>query len=667
MKKILLTFITSLTVLCSSAQSWAPSLTTSLNNSLFRSVYFSDATHGWAVGTFYNSTYWAPMIYATTDGGQNWVQQSPPLTWAADLTDVYFIDNQNGWASSSGTTPSYVFKTTDGGATWTATSSGVMGLWGVHFQSATLGWAVGSGFVVKTTDGGTTWVDQLVPNNGDLFDIQFIDAQNGYITGHSEILKTIDGGTTWTSTATPNTVWRGMGVVDINTIHFVGYLNTTGTRIRTTDAGANFTNFASLTSGAATDVEFVDANIGYLVTQSGVVSKTIDGGNAWANDFSDNTYSFEGINIVDPTNIFAVGRNVGDNTAVIFRYSACSGATAPVITSISGLSTSTFSPPCAGTTFTFTAGSASDTFVWTLPADWTITSGATTNTITGTYGQTAGTVSVVATNNCNLSSAPYTTTVITPTVGLPAVPTAINPTTTPTCLNTNQGFGLVGSVSSGNGYSWNWSSNEWTDLNFGAATLNPFGTFTLSSNTGSITVIVNNACGSSAPYTQSYNFNLDAQLPTPVITQSGNSLTTTSVANEYCWREDNSESEFCFTGTSGMTFTPTFAGDYYLVISTVNGCNSGASNTISTTTSINEQELNNISIYPNPANSTVSVSNVIVGSTVTIVDVMGKRVYSTKAVNTTVDLSVEALSNGIYFIEIENNGAVAQKKLVVSK
>ena len=46
---------------------------------------------------------------------------------------------------------------------------------------------------------------------------------------------------------------------------------------------------------------------------------------------------------------------------------------------------------------------------------------------------------------------------------------------------------------------------------------------------------------------------------------------------------------------------------------------------------------------------------------------MGKRVSSTKAVNTTVDLSVETLSNGVYFVEIENNGAIAQKKLVVSK
>ncbi len=76
--------------------------------------------------------------------------------------------------------------------------------------------------------------------------------------------------------------------------------------------------------------------------------------------------------------------------------------------------------------------------------------------------------------------------------------------------------------------------------------------------------------------------------------------------------------------------------------------------------SINESDIVTFKIYPNPANSTVLVSNVTIGSTVTIIDVMGKREYATNAVNTTVDLSVETLSNGIYFIEIENNGAVVQ-------
>lgn len=124
-------------------------------------------------------------------------------------------------------------------------------------------------------------------------------------------------------------------------------------------------------------------------------------------------------------------------------------------------------------------------------------------------------------------------------------------------------------------------------------------------------------------------------------------------------------------GATNQIFNPTVSGNYAVEIST-SGCTSNSACTQVTIgggnpSSVIENEALNFNIYPNPANSNVSVSNVTAGSTVTIIDVMGKRVYATKAVNTTIDLSVENLSNGLYFIEIENNGAVAQKKLVVSK
>jgi photosystem II stability/assembly factor-like uncharacterized protein len=671
MKKITLTFISCIVLFIASSQAWSPSLTTTANNSGFYSVYFSDATHGWTVGTYYNTTQsaWAPLIYATTDGGTTWAQQTAPNV-NTTLTDVFFIDNLNGWATSSGNVPSSILKTTDGGATWTDQTSGVSALYGVYFQSATLGWAVGSGYVVKSTDGGITWVNQNVVNSGDLFDIHFTDSQNGYITGVNEILRTTNGGANWTSTATSNTVWRRIGEIDANTVHFAGYNNSTGSTIKTTNGGSSYTNFSSLTSGTAMDIKFLDANTGYLVTQSGVVSKTTNGGGNWANDYADNTYSFQGIHIINGTNIFAVGRNVGDNTAVIHRYSACGGATAPVITSIGGLSTSQFSPPCAGTTFTFTAGGATDNVVWTLPSDWTITTGAGTNTITGTYGQIAGTVSITATNVCNLSTI-FTSGSVTPTVGIPSQPTSINPSD-PHCLEGSFYVSLSPTPASGNGTTWSWSANPWTDLNTGNATLNPFGSFSLNSaSSGSVTVVVNNACGSSAPLTQTFNFSLDAQLPDPVISEVGGIISTTSVATEYCWYEIDSESEFCFTGATGMNFTPTFSGDYYLVISTANGCPS-TSNTISVTidgtSSINENEIHTFNVSPNPASTTVSINDLEIGSTIQIADMTGKIVSEKLVSSTEMTFDLNDLNNGIYFVQLANNSEItSSKKLIVNK
>jgi len=671
MKKIILSIFTCCTFFILTAQSWAPVLTTTINGGSLYSVYFSDATHGWSVGAYYNTTQsdWAPLIYATTDGGTTWTQQTAPNVFTT-LTDVFFIDNLNGWATSSGNVPSSILKTTDGGATWTDQTSGVSALYGVYFQSSTLGWAVGSGYVVKSTDGGITWVNQNVVNNGDLFDIHFTDSQNGYITGVNEILRTTNGGTTWTPTATSNTVWRRIGEIDANTIHFAGYNNSTGSTIKTTNGGASYTNFSSLTSGTAMDIKFLDANTGYLVTQSGVVSKTTNGGGAWANDYADNTYSFQGIHIINGTNMFAVGRNVGDNTAVIHRYSACGGATAPVITSIGGLSTSQFSPPCAGTTFTFTAGDATDNVVWTLPSDWTITTGAGTNTITGNYGQIAGTVSVTATNICNLSTT-FTSSSVTPTVGLPSQPTSINPSD-PHCLEESFYVSLTPTPISGNGTSWSWSANPWTDLNAGNATLNPFGSFSLNSNSnGSVTVVVNNACGSSTPFTQSFNFTLDAQLPDPTIAEAGGIISTTSVATEYCWYEINSESEFCFIGSTGMNFTPPFSGDYYLVISTANGCTSSSNTvavTVAGTSSINENEIHPFNIFPNPASASVSINNLTIGSTLQFTDMTGKTVLETTVSTEEMTIDLNGLMEGVYFVQIlDNSSVIGTKKLVISK
>lgn len=54
---------------------------------MIRDVFFSDATHGWAVGR--------SEIYATTDGGATWTSQGAHL--GAMLTSVFFVDADTGW------------------------------------------------------------------------------------------------------------------------------------------------------------------------------------------------------------------------------------------------------------------------------------------------------------------------------------------------------------------------------------------------------------------------------------------------------------------------------------------------------------------------------------------------------------------------------------------
>ena len=71
-------------------------------------LFFTDASHGWAVGE-------QGVILHTDDGGEQWTAQSSGTT--AGLWDVCFIDRLHGWAVG-GDDREVRLRTTDGGKTW---------------------------------------------------------------------------------------------------------------------------------------------------------------------------------------------------------------------------------------------------------------------------------------------------------------------------------------------------------------------------------------------------------------------------------------------------------------------------------------------------------------------------------------------------------------------
>jgi photosystem II stability/assembly factor-like uncharacterized protein len=689
MKKIVLSIITSLSMFGLSAQTWVQRLNVPSTTGYFNAIHFSDSTHGWASGINYGSPQ-STLIYSTSDGGQSWSQINPISNFIA--YDVFFITDQIGWMCGN---DGKIFKTINAGSTWTALVSTVTGnIQGINFISETDGYFCEGGGVYKTTNGGTSWTLSL-----SMFDarkVTFIDPQIVFAVGSQAIAKTIDGGANWTTTPLTNG-YRCISFPD-NTNGFIA--GTSGKLSKTIDGGDNWTQTVTSANGDINGIDFIDASIGWIATQS-FIRKTIDGGVSWV---TERTGSFQDIQALSATNAWVIAggsifqhMNCTNSTSNL-TFAACdqfdfhgesytssgvftqtipnsagcdsivtlnltilnNSSPAPAISGINGLSAS----PCVGNSFTFTAASGipSWTYNWTIPSDWTITSVDTSNIITGTYGAAIGTASVIATNACNISSTLFTSNItVNPITAVPATPTSIIPLSTPKCINSNLGV-TVSPVATG--ATWNWSSTEWTDLNNGNATFNPYGTFSLGSvGNGSVTVVVNNGCGSSAPYSQSFSFNLDAQPATPVISQVGTTLTTSVVGAEYCWYEINSESENCITGASGMTFTPTFAGDYYLVVSSPNGCESESSNILSATVSIDENIISKFSIYPNPATEQVTISNIEAGSTIVLVDVTGKVVSQVVASSTAVNVETSNFKPGVYFVTV--SGLNGTQKLVI--
>jgi photosystem II stability/assembly factor-like uncharacterized protein len=123
-------------------------------------VFFLDAERGWAVGD-------RGTIWATTDGGQAWRAQISGTS--ARLEAVWFVDAEHGFAVGGAATPythtsvGVLLSTSDGGRTWSAeTKTPLPRLCGIRMFGQH-GWAVGEGSslfpggVFSTADGGRTW------------------------------------------------------------------------------------------------------------------------------------------------------------------------------------------------------------------------------------------------------------------------------------------------------------------------------------------------------------------------------------------------------------------------------------------------------------------------------------------------------------------------------
>jgi photosystem II stability/assembly factor-like uncharacterized protein len=109
----------------------------------------SDGLHGWGVGE--------GGLIETSDGGAHWV------TWSnQSLSSVQFLTAETGWGVEvrSGDPVGTLAKTEDGGRTWTQQDPQVES---VCFADANIGWAAGPSeggiSLFRSSDGGSTWTE----------------------------------------------------------------------------------------------------------------------------------------------------------------------------------------------------------------------------------------------------------------------------------------------------------------------------------------------------------------------------------------------------------------------------------------------------------------------------------------------------------------------------
>ncbi|MGQ0828831.1 MAG: YCF48-related protein [Bacteroidota bacterium] len=155
---------------------------------LFKDIFFTSSFTGYVVG-------WKGRILKTTDGGSTWTLKSSGTTY--DLNAVFFTSADTGYAGGD----VGVLKTTNAGQTWTSVSSQFTDN-SFFFKNNDIGYATSyNGKVYKTINGGTTWTLTQTGSNCTFNKIVFVNDSTGYIAAANssggKIFKTSSYGKYW--------------------------------------------------------------------------------------------------------------------------------------------------------------------------------------------------------------------------------------------------------------------------------------------------------------------------------------------------------------------------------------------------------------------------------------------------------------------------------------
>ena len=286
-------------------------------------VFFLDGPHGWAATATGRTEQGTELtVFRTEDNGSTWT--SAKLTTspgASDPTSFSFVDPRHGWLlvdveSSSNFNLGELYRTSDGGSTWSKISAPSGGT--IRFATQSLGFLAGGPAGDKlyvTRDGGSSWQPQTVQLPQGFADAVpvygtpvFTGARVGVLavtvsgTAASAVVfyATTDAGASWQLAAVrlvPGSLEQGASVPsDVLGVDSWVTVSPSGARVfSTTDRGRNWRVVApnGLPAGVS-QVDFATPSRGWSLISAGEcagskdnctitreVRETVDGGQTW--------------------------------------------------------------------------------------------------------------------------------------------------------------------------------------------------------------------------------------------------------------------------------------------------------------------------------------------------------------------------------------------------
>ena len=185
-------------------------------------------------------------FYASTDSAKTWTVSTIATNTYGSLTlkGGYFFNAQVGVVVGRNLTS---FVTLNGGITWTKyVHGGAEGFNKIYCKNEQECFITGqTGRLFRTQDGGNTWTYSDI-HNGSLQEIEFPTPDTGYVVGPYVLFRTIDGGDSWTKITHTLT---NAGIIEFPTkdVGFMGYPSGQYSIYKTEDNGNIWTRYAGMT------------------------------------------------------------------------------------------------------------------------------------------------------------------------------------------------------------------------------------------------------------------------------------------------------------------------------------------------------------------------------------------------------------------------------------
>jgi hypothetical protein len=330
---------------------------------------------------------------------------------------------------------------------------------------------------------------------------------------------------------------------------------------------------------------------------------------------------------------------------------------------------------CAGTNgvaYSVAPINGATTYVWALPPNATIASGAGTNSITVNYGTnaTSGMIYVYGNNLCGNGG---TSPAFAVTVNALPDPAGTIIGTAAVCEGTSGVIYSVGTILNATGYDWTLPTGATIvgGLNTNTITVD----FAVGAVSGVITVTGTNACGNGT-VSPDFNVTVTAIPAVPLVSAQGDTLTSTApTGNQWWYSVTQTGTGAPIAGATGQTWVAQNTGWYWDVV-TINGCSSDTSNHVYILKVGIEKPpvVSNVVLYPNPNEGVFTLmfnSSKQENYDIKVFNNLGIQIFEMRNLvvmgTTHQNIDLRPAPNGVYSVIITNDMSSVVKKIVINK